>query len=110
MKIANLQLDSIETMSTKDALTFTSALLEKFSKDQHVFTGKWIQYDDKIALLNTVFELLVQTINDGNSRFFKARFMRATNWNCSNGIDFKEITVDEWREEVKIFNRINELF
>jgi DNA-binding protein len=111
MKIQNTDFSSIETMTTKDVLRFVEAILGKFKNSDSAYTSSWILYQDKKAPLNTVVELLIQVISkEGESVLYKATFLRATNWNCSNSISFTEMAREDFLQEVQIYKRINELF
>lgn len=109
MKIQNLQTDALETMTTKDALFFTSSILKHIKADK-IFTNNFIEYTDKTNDKMLIIELTLQAFKEDKTETrYKATFLRAKNLSCMNGITYEELSKEDFKAELVFQKRFNSI-
>jgi len=114
MTLSNINTSGLETMNTKDCLSFLNAILsDKRLKDaKQIFTGNnHIKVVDKKFEKMSNITLLVQAF-DGTpeGEYYILTQSVGTDYSCSNAVIIKNVTPEEWRDEAMFIKRYNELF
>ena len=113
MEISNVNTQGLETMQTKDALTFLNTLLsnKNFTKAAKVYTGlSSVITDKKFPKMDNV-TLLVQTFGErkADEKYFILTQSRGNDCRTSNSIVVNEISQEDWRLEAHFIQRYNSL-
>lgn len=107
--LSRIQTDAIEKMTTKDAIVFLNAIDSKFPKADKIFTNNTISYVDKKFNKMMTIELTLQVFEDKKETRFLAKFNRAIEWGCSNGVQFIEMCSEDFNTELRFQKKYNEI-
>lgn len=110
MSFQNIKTDAIEKMTTKDAISFLNAIVNKFPKADRIFTNNTISFVDKKFPKMFKVELTLQVFEGKKETRYIAKLSRGIDWRCSNLIFFIEVCPEDFNTELQIQKRFNEIF
>ena len=108
-KISNIDVQSIETMKTRDAFKLVNRLME-FKREYRVIICNFIEYEDINSPKMVNIEVTVQVFKDAEKQdryIFKTS--RAHDFTCSNAYIGTKLGESNFHSELEFQFRFNEL-
>lgn len=108
LNLSNINAEGIENLTSKDVIRILQAVESRFKNATKVFLNSSIIYTDKVNDLMQNIEICLQVFTKKEQIKYVGKTSRATNFSCTNSVNFKELSSEDFTFELKYQKKFKE--
>lgn len=108
LNLSNINAEGIENLTSKDVIRVFQAVESRFKNATKVFLNSSIIYTDGKNDLMQNIEVCAQVFTNKEQIKYVGKTSRSTNFSCINGVNFTELSDEDFTFELKYQKRFKE--